>query len=73
MAGMPKPMAERTRLATAGAHAAVVKNLGKQPRGDVWTGRVFFFILLIAVGIALLGLVALIVQSVIKGSPAFSN
>ena len=32
------PMAERTRLATAGAHAAVVENLGKQPSGDVWRG-----------------------------------
>jgi phosphate transport system permease protein len=73
MPRMPKPMAERTRLATAGAHAAVVKNLSKQPRGDVWTGRIFFFILLLAVGVALLGLVALIVQSVIKGSPAFST
>jgi phosphate transport system permease protein len=73
MARMPKPMAERTRLATAGAHTAVVENLGKQPRGDVWTGRIFLLILLIAVGIALLGLVALIVQSVIKGSPAFST
>jgi phosphate transport system permease protein len=67
------PMAERTRLATAGAHAAVVGRLGKQPRGDVWLGRVFFTILLIAVGLALLGLVALIVQSMIKGSPAFST
>jgi phosphate transport system permease protein len=66
-------MAERTRLATAGAHAAVVGRLGKQPRGDVWLGRVFFTILLIAVGLALLGLVALIVQSMIKGSPAFST
>jgi phosphate transport system permease protein len=69
----PEPMAERTRLATAGAHAAVVKNLGRQPKGDRWTGRIFFVILLVAVGIALLGLVALIVQSVIKGSPAFST
>jgi phosphate transport system permease protein len=65
-------MAERTRLATAGAHAAVRKNLGKQPQRDRWTGRVFFIVLLVAVGIALLGLVALIVQSAIKGSPAFS-
>jgi phosphate transport system permease protein len=68
----PEPMAERTRLATAGAHSAVVKNLGNQPGGDLWRGRVFFVVLLIAVGIAMLGLVALIVQSVIKGSPAFS-
>jgi phosphate transport system permease protein len=73
MPRMPKPMAERTRLATAGARAAVVNNLSDQPKRDLWTGRVFFIILLIAVGVALLGLVALIVQSVIKGSPAFST
>jgi phosphate transport system permease protein len=64
-------MAERTRLATAGAHAAVVKNLSRQPSRDVWTGRVFFFVLLVAVGIALAGLVAVILQSAIKGSGAF--
>jgi phosphate transport system permease protein len=73
MPRMPKPTAERTRLATAGARAAVVKNLGKQPRGDVWIGRIFLAVLLFAIGLALLGLVALIVQSVIKGSPAFST
>jgi phosphate transport system permease protein len=67
------PMAERTRLATAGAHAAVVRNLGRQPSADLWRGRLFFLILLVAVGLALLGLVALIVQSAIKGSPAFST
>jgi phosphate transport system permease protein len=65
-------MAERTRLATAGAHAAVVNNLGRQPRGDVWTGRIFFGVLVVAVGLALLGLIALIVQSAIKGSSALS-
>jgi phosphate transport system permease protein len=66
-------MAERTRLATAGAHAAVVSNLGRQPRGDIWRGRLFFGLLLIAVALALLGLIALIVQSAIKGGPAFST
>lgn len=64
---------ERTRLATAGAHAAVVGNLGKQPRGDVWKGNVFFAVLLFAVGLAMLGLVALIVQQTIKGAPAFGT
>jgi phosphate transport system permease protein len=72
MARRPEPMAERTRLATAGAHAAVTRNLSRQPGRDVWTGRVFLVILLIAVGIALLGLAALIIQSAIKGEPAFS-
>jgi phosphate transport system permease protein len=66
-------MAERTRLATAGAHAAVVGKLGKQPRSEVWRGNMFFALLLFAVGLALLGLVALIVQSAIKGAPAFGT
>src|SRR5687767_3757771 len=66
-------MAERTRLATAGAHAAVVTNLYRQPGGDVWRGRIFFGIVLVAVGIALLGLAAVIIQAVLKGSPAFST
>jgi phosphate transport system permease protein len=65
-------MAERTRLATAGAHAAVVNRLRRQPGRDVWAGRIFFGVLLIAVGIALLGLVGVILQSAIKGAPAFS-
>jgi len=67
------PMSERTRLATAGAHAAVVGSLNRQPSRDVWRGRVFLVVLLIAVGVALLGLAAVIVQSVVKGSPAFST
>lgn len=66
------PMAERTRLATAGAQASVVASLRRQPGGDVLRGNVFFALLLLAVGIALLGLAALIVQSAIKGAPAFS-
>jgi phosphate transport system permease protein len=71
--GMRDPTTERTRLATAGAHAAVVTNLGRQPRGDLWRGNIFFALLLFAVGLALLGLVALIVQSAIKGAPAFGT
>ena len=70
---MRGPMAERTRLATAGAHAAVVGNLSRQPRGDVWKGNLFFALLLFALIVALLGLVALIVQSAVKGAPAFST
>jgi phosphate transport system permease protein len=69
----PEPMAERTRLATAGAHAAVAGSLTRQPRGDVWRGNLFFAVLLLAVGVALLGLAAVIVQSTVKGSPAFST
>jgi phosphate transport system permease protein len=68
---MPGPTAERTRLATAGAHAAVVASLHRQPGGDRVRGNVFFALLLFGVGIALLGLVAVIVQSAIKGAPSF--
>jgi phosphate transport system permease protein len=69
---MPEgPMSERTRLATAGAHAAVVRNLSRQPGGDVWRGRIFFALLLFAVGIALISLAAVIIQSAIKGAPSF--
>jgi phosphate transport system permease protein len=73
MARAPGPTSERTRLATAGAHAAVVGALTSQPRGEKWRGRLFFTVLLFAVGIALLGLVAVIVQSAIKGSSAFGT
>jgi phosphate transport system permease protein len=68
----PEPMAERTRLATAGAHAAVTARLGREPRGDAWQGAIFFALLVFAVGVAMLGLAAVIIQSAIKGSPAFS-
>ena len=64
---------ERTRLATAGAKASVAANLGHQPRGDLWRGNIFFALLLLAVGFAMLGLTALIVQSAIKGAPALGT
>jgi phosphate transport system permease protein len=64
-------MSERTRLATAGAHAAVVGSLGRQPSGDVARGRIFFVLLMVSMGLALLSLVAVILQSAIKGAPSF--
>jgi phosphate transport system permease protein len=51
----------------------VVNSLGRQPRGDAARGRLFFGVLLIAVGIALLGLIAVILQSAIKGADAFGT
>jgi phosphate transport system permease protein len=62
---------ERTRLATAGARAAVAGSLGEQPKGDRVRGNIFFAVLLLGLGFALLGLVALIVWSAIEGSSAF--
>jgi phosphate transport system permease protein len=61
----------RTEVATAGAAAAVAGSLGRQPRGDALRGKIFFAVLLFAVGIALLGMVAVIVQSTVKGWDAF--
>jgi phosphate transport system permease protein len=66
------PGSERTRLASAGAHAAVAQSLRAQPRGDKARGSIFFAFLLLAVGIAILGLAAVIIQSAIKGAPSFS-
>jgi phosphate transport system permease protein len=67
------PGTERTRLATAGAQAAVAESLRAQPRGDKARGSLFFAVLLLAVGIALLGLAAVIIQSAIKGAPSFGT
>jgi phosphate transport system permease protein len=64
-------IAGRTELATAGAQAAVAESLRAQPRGDKARGTLFFALLLLAVGIALLGLAAVIIQSAIKGAPQF--
>ncbi len=64
---------ERTRLATAGAQASVAAGLGSQPRGDRWRGNLFFALLLCAVAIAMVSLAAVILQSAIKGAPAFGT
>ncbi len=64
-------MPERTRLATAGAQATVASNLQRQRGSEQLKGNIFFALLLLAVAFALIGLIALIVQSAIKGAPAF--
>lgn len=66
------PGSERARLATAGARAVTLAQLGSQSRGDRFKSGVFLAVLLFAVTIALLGLVAIIVQAAVKGAPAFS-
>lgn len=71
---MPGPEAAlpRNRLAVAGARATTLAMLREQPRGDVIRNAVFAALLLLAVLIALAGLVALIVQAFAKGSSALS-
>jgi phosphate transport system permease protein len=65
------PGTQGSELASAGAQAAVAESLRAQPRGDKARGTLFFALLLLAVGIALLGLAAVIIQSAIKGAPQF--
>jgi phosphate transport system permease protein len=62
---------ERTRLATAGAQASVADALRAKSGGDRVKGNIFLALLLFAVCFALIGLIALILQSAIKGAPAF--
>jgi phosphate transport system permease protein len=64
--------AQRNRLATAGARATTQAVLRGQPRGDVIRNAVFAGLLLLAVLIALAGLMALLIQAFVKGSSALS-
>jgi phosphate transport system permease protein len=63
----------RNRLAVAGARATTKAMLSDQPRGSVIRNAVFACLLLLAILIALAGLVALLVQAFVKGAPAFST
>ena len=64
--------ASRNRLAVAGARATTRAMLSQQPRGDVIRNTVFAGLLLLAVLIALAGLLALVIQAFVKGSSALS-
>jgi ABC-type phosphate transport system permease subunit len=65
--------ARRSRLAVAGARATTEAMLRNQPRGDVIRNAVFAGLLLLAVAIALAGLLALLIQAFAKGSSALST
>jgi phosphate transport system permease protein len=62
----------RNRLAVAGARSTTEAMLRGQPRGDVIRNAVFAGLLLLAVSIALAGLLALLIQAFAKGSSALS-
>jgi phosphate transport system permease protein len=64
--------APRNRLAVAGARATTQAMLRDQPRGDVIRNAVFAGVLLLAVVIALAGLMALLIQAFARGSSALS-
>ncbi len=68
----PGAASPRNRLATAGARATTAAMLRDQPRRDVILNAVFAGLLLLAVLIALAGLLALLIQAFVKGAPAFS-
>ena len=70
MTGAYEPPTERTRLAIAGARANVAATLGSQPRGDVARNNLFAGLLLLAILIALAGLIALLTQAFVEGSSA---
>lgn len=61
---------ERARLAAAGARATVAATLKSQPRRDVVVNAAFAGLLLLAILLALGGLVALLLQAFIEGAPA---
>lgn len=68
----PGAAASRNRLAVAGARATTRAMLSTQPRGDVIRNTAFAGLLLLAILIALAGLLALLIQAFAKGSSALS-
>ncbi len=68
----PGAAAPRNRLAVAGARATTRAMLSNQPRGDVIRNMIFAALLMLAILIALAGLIALLVQAFVKGAPALS-
>jgi phosphate transport system permease protein len=64
--------APRNRLAVAGARATTEAMLRNQPRRDVIRNAIFAGLLLLAVVIALAGLLALLIQAFTRGSSALS-
>jgi phosphate transport system permease protein len=62
----------RSRLAVAGARATTRAMLSERPRGDVVRNAVFAALLLLAILVALAGLVAVLVKFLLDGSSALS-
>jgi phosphate transport system permease protein len=62
----------RTRAAAAGARAATLGSLNKQPAKTVVSNRIFQGILLATIAIALIGLIALLVDAFVEGEGRLS-
>ncbi|HEU4544132.1 MAG TPA: phosphate ABC transporter permease PstA [Jiangellaceae bacterium] len=63
------PRTERTRLAVAGARAATEAAFGRRSQADRAGNGLFFALLLLAVGVAIAGLAALIIWAIVTGGP----
>jgi phosphate transport system permease protein len=68
----PGAAAPRNRLAVAGARATTQAMLSDRPRGDAIRNAVFAGLLLLAILIALAGLIALLAQALVEGSSELS-
>jgi phosphate transport system permease protein len=68
----PKIYAPRTRIAAEGARAATLGSLQRQPRKVVAWNRAFRLFLYATLAVALVGLVALLVDAFVKGEPRLS-
>jgi phosphate transport system permease protein len=62
-----EPRTERVRLAVAGARAATRGSLNRQPGSHVIRNRLFLGFLLVALGIALLGLALILIDAFFEG------
>ncbi len=61
--------AARESLAVSGARAGTLGSIGSQPGGDRGRSAVFYSMLLLAIGIALLGLALLLIDTFATGAP----
>jgi phosphate transport system permease protein len=57
----------RVRFAAGGARSATLAALTRQPTGQVLRNRLFLGLLVIAIGIALIGLAAILIDAFVKG------
>ena len=67
-----EPRTERVRLAVAGARAATHGSLTRQPGSHLIRNRVFLTLLLLAIGIALMGLALLLIDAFVEGRSRLS-
>ena len=72
MSDDPRIYTPRTRIAAEGARAATLGSLNRQPRKVVAANRAFRLFLYATIAIALIGLVALLVDAFVKGQPRLS-